>query len=88
MSCRTTSENRFNRVEFAKPAQNLEPDATHLRLDVGKRAILMLCHDVSFGSECCKARDDLQILWQLWRMQCDALVKSQQERVDAAMIRQ
>ena len=30
-----------------KPAQNLEPDAKRLRLDAGKRAVLMLSHDVS-----------------------------------------
>ena len=35
-----------------KPAQNLEPDAKRFRLDAGKRAVLMLSHDV----------DDLQIL--------------------------
>ena len=33
-------------------AQGLEPDAKRLRLDAGKRAVLMLPHDVSFGSEC------------------------------------
>ena len=37
-----------------KPAQNLEPDAKRLRLDAGKRAVLMLSHDVSSGPECCK----------------------------------
>ena len=37
-----------------KPAQNLEPDAKRLRLDAGKRAVLMLSHEVSFGSERCK----------------------------------
>ena len=37
-----------------KPAQNLELDAKRVRLDAGKRAVLMLSHDVSFGSECCK----------------------------------
>ena len=30
-----------------KPAQNLEPDAKRLRLDAGKRAVLMMSHDVS-----------------------------------------
>ena len=37
-----------------KPPQNLEPDAKRLRLDAGKRAVLMLSHDVSSGPECCK----------------------------------
>ena len=37
-----------------KPAQNLEPDAKRLRLDAGKRGVLMLSHDVSSGPECCK----------------------------------
>ena len=37
-----------------KPAQSLESDAKRLRLNDGKPAILMLSHDVSFGSECCK----------------------------------
>ena len=37
-----------------KPAENLEPDAKRLRLDAGKRAVLMLFHDVSSGPECCK----------------------------------
>ena len=37
-----------------KPAQNLEPDAKRLRLDAGKRAVLMLFHDVSSGPDCCK----------------------------------
>ena len=45
-----------------KPAQNLEPDAKRLRLDAGKRAVLMLSHDVSSGPECMQACDDLQIL--------------------------
>ena len=37
-----------------KPAQNLEPDAKRLRLDAGKRAVLMLSHDVSSSPECRK----------------------------------
>ena len=41
-------------TRIRKPAQSLEPDAKRLRLDAGKRAVLMLSHDVSFGSECCK----------------------------------
>ena len=45
-----------------KPAQNLEPDAKRLRLDAGKRAVLMLSHDVSSGPECWQACDSLQIL--------------------------
>ena len=32
-----------------KLAQSLEPDAKRLRLDAGKRAVLMLAHDVSLG---------------------------------------
>ena len=85
-----------------KPAQNLEPDAKRLRLNAGKRAVLMLSHDVSFGSECCKpvtifnscgnSGDCADVL--LTRraankeVQYDALVKSQQERVDVAMTRE
>ena len=37
-----------------KTAQILEPDAKRLRSGVGKRAVLMLSHDVSSGPECCK----------------------------------
>ena len=52
--CRITSEHSSNRVEFASLPKVLESDAKRLRLDAGKPAILMLPHDVSFGSECCK----------------------------------
>ena len=58
---------QLQQSRIRKPAQNLEPDAKRLRLDAGKRAVLMLSHDVSFGSECCKP-GNLQILWKLWRM--------------------
>ena len=81
-----------------KSAQNLEPDAKRLRLDAGKRAVLMLSHDVS---ECCKLVTvskscensgcaDVLLTRRAANkeVQCDALVKSQQERVDAAMVRE
>ena len=85
-----------------KPAQNLEPDAKRLRWDVGKRAVLMLSHDVSFGSECCKpvrifnscgSSGDCADVFLTRRaankkVQYDALVKSQQERVNVAMTRE
>ena len=84
-----------------KPAQILEPDAKRLRLDAGKRAVLMLSHDVSFGSECCKpvtifkscANSGCADVLLTRRaankeVQYDALVKSQQVRVDAAMVRE
>ena len=45
---------QLQQSRIRKPAQSLEPDAKRLRLDAGKRAVLMLSHDVSFGSECCK----------------------------------
>ena len=82
-----------------KPAPNLEPDAKRLRLDAGKRAVLMLSHDVSSGSECCKpvtifkACENSRCADVLLtrraankEVQYDALVKSQQVRVDAAMV--
>ena len=62
----------------------------------------MLSHDVSFGSECCKpvtifksCRNsgvcaDVLLTRRAANkeLQYDALVKSQQERVDAAMVRE
>ena len=84
-----------------KPAQNLEPDAKRLRLDAGKRAVLMLSHDVSSGPECCKPVTIFKSCQNsgcayvlLTRraankeVQYVALVKSQQVRVDAAMVRE
>ena len=84
-----------------KPAQNLEPDAKRLRLDAGKRAVLMLSHDVSSGPECCKPVTIFKscensgcadVLFTRRaankEVQYDALVKSQQVRVDAAMVRE
>ena len=84
-----------------KPAQNLEPDAKRLRLDACKRAVLMLSHDVSSSPECCKpvtifkscensgCADVLLTLRAANKeVQYDALVKSQQERVHAAMVRE
>ena len=84
-----------------KPAQNLEPDAKRLRLDAGKRAVLMLSHDVSSGPECCKLVTifkscensgcaDVLLTRRAANkeVQYDALVKSQQVRVDAAMVRE
>ena len=82
-----------------KPAQNLEPDAKHLRLDAGKRAVLMLSHDVSSGPECCnpvfKSCENSGCADVLLtrraankEVQYDALGKSQQVRVDAAMVRE
>ena len=92
--CRNTSEH-------SKPAQNLEPDAKRLRLDAGKRAVLMLSHDVSSGPECCKPVTifkscensgcaDVLLTRRAANkeVQYDALVKSQQVRVDAAMVRE
>ena len=84
-----------------KPAQNLEPDAKRLRLDAGKRAVLMLSHDVSSGPECCKPVTifipcensgcaDVLLTRRAANkeVQCDAFVKSQQERVDVATTRE
>ena len=78
-----------------KPAQNIEPDAKRLRLDAGKRAALMLSHDVSSGPECCKPVTNSGCADVLLtrraankEVQYDALVKSQQVRVDAAMGRE
>ena len=84
-----------------KPAQNLEPDAKRLRLDAGKRAVLMLSHDVSSGPECFKpvtifkscgnsGYADVLLTRRAANkeVQYDALVKSQQVRVDAAMVRE
>ena len=84
-----------------KPAQNLEPDAKRLRLDAGKRAVLRLSHDVSSGPECCKPVTVFKSCENFGcadvlltrraankEVQYDALVKSQQERVDAAMVRE
>ena len=84
-----------------KPAQNLEPDAKRLRLEAGKREVLMWSHDVSSGPECrkpvtiftsCENSGCADVL--LTRrvankeVQYDALVQSQQVRVDAAMVRE
>ena len=87
--------------QIRKPAQNLEPDAKRLRLDAGKRAVLMLSHDVSSGPECCKPVTifkscensgcaDVLVTRRAEKkeVQNDALVKSQQVRVDAAMVRE
>ena len=87
--------------QIRKPAQNREPDAKRLRLDAGKRAVLMLSHDVSSGPECCKpvtvfkssensgCADVLPTRRAANKeVQYDALVKSQQVRVDAAMVRE
>ena len=84
-----------------KPAQNLEPDAKRLSLDAGKRAVLMLSHDVSSCPECCKPVTifkscensgcaDVLLTRRAANkeVQYDALVKSQQVRVDAAMVRE
>ena len=84
-----------------KPAQNLEPDAKRLRLDAGKRTVLMLSHDVSSGPECCKPVTifkscensgcaDVLLTRRAANkeVQCDALMKTQQVRVDAATIRE
>ena len=78
-----------------KPAQNLEPDAKRLRLDAGKRAVLMLSHDVPSGPECCKPVTifksfensgcaDVLLTRRAANkdVQYDALVMSQQVRVD------
>ena len=78
-----------------KPAQNLEPDAKRLRLGAGKRAVLMLSHDVSSGPECCKPVTifksfensgcaDVLLTRRASNkdVQYDALVMSQQVRVD------
>ena len=45
---------QFQQSRIRQLARSLEPDAKLLRLDAGKRAVLMLSQDVSFGSECCK----------------------------------
>ena len=72
-------------LAFARPAD---------RLIAGKRSVLMLSHDVSFGSGCCKPVTIFKSLGNsgecedvlLTRraankeVQYDALVKSQQER--------
>ena len=84
-----------------KPAQNIEPDAKRLRLDAGKRAVLLLSHDVFSGPECCKPVTifkscensgcaDVLLTRRAANkeVQYDALVKSQQVRVDAAMVRE
>ena len=81
-------------------AQNLEPDAKRLRSGVGKRAVLMLSHDVSSGPECSKpvaifkscGNSGCAYVLLTRRaankeVQCDALVKSLQIRVDAAKVR-
>ena len=93
---------QLQQSRIRKPAQNLEPDAKRLRLDAGKRAVLMLSHDVSFGSECCKPVTtfksggnsggcaDVLLTRRAANkeVQYDALVRSQQERVDVAMTRE
>ena len=53
-ACRITQGRNSQQSRSRKPAQRLEPDAKHLRLDVGKRAVLMLSHDESLGPECCQ----------------------------------
>ena len=45
---------QLQQSRIRKLAQNLEPDAKRLRLNAGKRAVLMWSRDVSFRSECCK----------------------------------
>ena len=84
-----------------KPAQNLEPDAKRLRLDAGKRAVLVLSHDVSSGPECCKpvtifkscensGYADVLLTRRAanQEVQYDALVQSQQVLLHAAMVRE
>ena len=92
--CRTTSENSF-RVEFASLLRILNPMRNVLRLDAGKRAVLMLSHDVSSGPECCNPVTifksfensgcaDVLLTRRASNkdVQYDALVMSQQVRVD------
>ena len=87
---------QLQQSRIRKPAQNLEPDAKRLRLDAGKRAVLMLSHDVSNGSECCNpvtvfkscenpgecANVLLTRRAASKQVQHDALTKSQQGKVD------
>ena len=93
---------QLQQSRIRKPAQNLEPDAKRLRLDASKRALLMLSHDVSFGSECCKPvtifkscgnSGECADVFLTRRaankeVQYDALVKSQQKLVDVATTRE
>ena len=65
-------------------AQGLEPDAKRLRLDAGKREVLMLSHDVSFSSECVL----LTRRAASKEVQYDALTKPQQRRVNVATTRE
>ena len=85
-----------------KPAQSMEPDAKRLRLDAGKRPVLMLSHDVSFGPECCKSLtvfkscgdpgECANVLLPGRATSKEALydtfTKPQQERMDAAVTRE
>ena len=100
MICRTTSEHSFNRVEFASLLTIWYP--MRLSLDAGKRTVLMLSHNVSFGSECCRpvtvfescgnSGECADVLLNRRaaskEAQYDALSKSQQERVDGAVTRE
>ena len=96
--CRTTSEHSF-RVEFASLLRILNLMRNVCAWMPGKRAVLMLSHDVSSGPECCKPVTvfkscgnsgcaDVLLTRRAANkeVQYDALVKSQQERVDAAMV--
>ena len=84
-----------------KPAQGVESDAEGLRLDAGKRTVLMLSHDVSFCSERCKpvtafkscdSGERATVLLPgraaCKEARCDTLTKSQQGCMDAATTRE
>ena len=93
---------QLQQSRIRKPAQNLEPDAKRVRLTAGKRAVLLLSHDVSSVPECCKPVTifkscgnsgecvDVLLTRQTANkeVQYDALMKLQQERVDVAMTRE
>ena len=93
---------KLQQSRIRKPAQSLKPDAKRLRLDAGKRPVLMLSHDVSFGPECCRSitvfkscRDSEERANVLFTGRAvnkevlyDVLTQSQQESVNAATTRE
>ena len=98
--CRTTSEHSF-RVEFASLLKILNPMRNVCAWMLANEQFLMLAHDVSSGPECCKPVTNFKpfvnsgcadvLLTRraaIKEVQYDALVQSQQVRVDAALVRE
>ena len=98
----TTTVTIFNRVEFASLLRIWNPMRIVCAWMLANEQFLMWSHDVAFGSECCKPLtifkscgnsgkcEDVLLTRRAANkeVQYDALVKSQQERVDVATTRE